>query len=136
MVVGEETPIGKETGGPPRIDALPPEADETDATELGRKVHSALAESVPLEQLTSEARQLVKNFRTSDLGQRAAAAETGVLGVEYTDPAAGIDLCYQFLDPVALPVDGELSAPTGHGLGVDVDWDLVAARSVGQFSAP
>jgi L-alanine-DL-glutamate epimerase-like enolase superfamily enzyme len=71
-----------------------------------------------------------------ELHVHLAAAETGVLGVEYTDPMAGIDLCYQFLDPVAQPVDGQLSAPAGHGLGVDVDWDLVAARSVGQFSAP
>lgn len=54
-----------------------------------------------------------------------AAAEPGVLAVEYTDPDADIDLCHRFLDPVAAPTDGHLDAPMGPGLGVTVDWDLV-----------
>ena len=68
-----------------------------------------------------------------ELHIQLAAAEPGVLAVEYTDPAAGIDLCHQFLAPAARPRDGELSAPDGDGLGVSVDWDLVSARSVNRF---
>jgi ATP-dependent helicase/nuclease subunit A len=57
-------------------DALAPEADETDATELGHKIHAVLAGSSPLDSLSGEALHLVENFHASELGKRAAAAQT------------------------------------------------------------
>jgi hypothetical protein len=59
-------------------DALPGEPDETDATELGHQVHAALAGAVPLDSISSEALRLAETFHASELGKRAAAAETVV----------------------------------------------------------
>ena len=47
--------------------------DETDASELGRRVHKILAGSLAAEDASSEAMRLVRNFQQSDLGQRAKA---------------------------------------------------------------
>ncbi|MEX2303835.1 MAG: UvrD-helicase domain-containing protein [Bryobacterales bacterium] len=59
-------------------DALLGEPDETDATELGHQVHAALAGSLPLDSISGETLHLVETFHASELGKRAAAAETAV----------------------------------------------------------
>jgi ATP-dependent exoDNAse (exonuclease V) beta subunit len=56
-------------------DALVGEPDETDATELGSQVHAALAGSLPSDSVSGEALLLVENFRSSELGKQASAAE-------------------------------------------------------------
>ncbi len=55
-------------------DALPAEPDETDATELGHKIHAVLAGSEPPGSLSPQALQLVENFQASELGRLAATA--------------------------------------------------------------
>jgi L-alanine-DL-glutamate epimerase-like enolase superfamily enzyme len=62
-----------------------------------------------------------------ELHVHLAASEPGVLAVEYTEPAQEIDLCHRFLDRPAAPRDGRLDVPTGPGLGVEIDWELVSA---------
>ena len=47
--------------------------DETDASELGRRVHKILAGSLAPEDAGSEAMRLVRNFQESELGQRTKA---------------------------------------------------------------
>ncbi len=59
----------------PAADEASPEADETDATELGRRVHGVLAGSLPAAEPGSLVMQLVRNFEESDLGRRAASAQ-------------------------------------------------------------
>jgi L-alanine-DL-glutamate epimerase-like enolase superfamily enzyme len=61
----------------------------------------------------------------AELHVHLGAAEAGVMAVEYTDPAADIDLCHRFLDPIVTPREGMIAAPTAPGLGVEVDWELV-----------
>lgn len=60
----------------PPEDALMAEPDETDATELGHRVHAALAGSLPLESISGETLQLVGNFRASELGKQSSSAAT------------------------------------------------------------
>ncbi|HYM12487.1 MAG TPA: UvrD-helicase domain-containing protein [Bryobacterales bacterium] len=55
-------------------DAPPPERDEMDASEFGRRVHALLAGARPREQADREALRLVENFESSAWGRRAAAA--------------------------------------------------------------
>ena len=50
-----------------------PPNDETDASELGRRVHKILAGSLAPEDAGSEAMRLVRNFQESEFGQRTKA---------------------------------------------------------------
>ena len=60
-----------------------------------------------------------------ELHIHCAAAEAGVLGVEYVDPAAEIDLSHRFVSHPAVPAGGVLAAPTTPGLGFDLDWAMI-----------
>ena len=62
--------------GPVRFaseDQPAPQPDETDASELGRRVHKILAGSLAPEDSGPEAMRLASNFQQSELGQRAKA---------------------------------------------------------------
>ena len=62
--------------GPVRFaaeDEPSPEEDETDASELGRRVHKILAGSLAPEDSSPQAMRLARNFQQSELGQRAKA---------------------------------------------------------------
>jgi hypothetical protein len=65
---------GREAGEPD--DAVTGEADETDATELGHQVHEVLAGLLAPVSVSAETLRLVENFRASELGRQASAAET------------------------------------------------------------
>jgi L-alanine-DL-glutamate epimerase-like enolase superfamily enzyme len=60
-----------------------------------------------------------------ELHVHCAAADPTVLGVEYTDPQAEIDLSYKFVSAALVPVRGEAKAPTSPGLGFDLDWEMI-----------
>jgi L-alanine-DL-glutamate epimerase-like enolase superfamily enzyme len=60
-----------------------------------------------------------------ELHVHLAAAEEGVVAVEYTTPESDIDLAHRFVAPYAAPEAGYLQVPDGPGLGVEIDWERV-----------
>jgi L-alanine-DL-glutamate epimerase-like enolase superfamily enzyme len=56
-----------------------------------------------------------------------------VIGVEYTDPGAEIDLYQQFIDAPGMPVDGVMQVPTRAGLGFELDWELIEKTAAERF---
>jgi L-alanine-DL-glutamate epimerase-like enolase superfamily enzyme len=54
-----------------------------------------------------------------------AASDPTVIGVEYTDPEADIDLSHTFVSEPLVPRNGVVTAPTAPGLGFDLDWELI-----------
>jgi L-alanine-DL-glutamate epimerase-like enolase superfamily enzyme len=69
----------------------------------------------------------------ADIHVHCAATEKMVMGVEYTDPAAEIDLYQQFIDAPGVPVNGVLPLPTRAGLGFELDWELIEKTAVETF---
>jgi L-alanine-DL-glutamate epimerase-like enolase superfamily enzyme len=59
-----------------------------------------------------------------------AAADEAVMGIEYVDPEADIDLSYRFVTPRVAPRDGRATAPTGPGLGIEIDWSQIESIAV------
>lgn len=60
-----------------------------------------------------------------ELHVHAAATEDAILAIEYTDPAADIDLSYRFVTPCLEPHEGRARVPAGPGLGIDLDWEQI-----------
>jgi D-arabinonate dehydratase len=54
-----------------------------------------------------------------------AASEEIVMGVEYVDPSADIDLSYRFVEPRIEPSAGQASPPSGDGHGLVLDWEQI-----------
>jgi len=63
-----------------------------------------------------------------------ALADEAVDRIEYTDPEADIDLSFRFVSPMIKPTRGYAAAPTGPGLGIDLDWDLIETTAVDRFT--
>jgi L-alanine-DL-glutamate epimerase-like enolase superfamily enzyme len=62
-----------------------------------------------------------------------ALADEAVGRIEYTDPNADIDLSFRFVSPLIEPNRGHAAPPTGSGLGIDLDWELVKATAIDAF---
>jgi L-alanine-DL-glutamate epimerase-like enolase superfamily enzyme len=60
-----------------------------------------------------------------ELHVHCAASDPMVMGVEYVDPEADIDLSHRFIDVPAMPRRGMLEVPAESGLGITLNWDLI-----------
>jgi L-alanine-DL-glutamate epimerase-like enolase superfamily enzyme len=69
-----------------------------------------------------------------DIHVHCAATERMVIGVEYTDPGAEIDLYQQFIDAPGMPANGMMAVPTRAGLGFELDWELIERTAAERFS--
>jgi L-alanine-DL-glutamate epimerase-like enolase superfamily enzyme len=68
-----------------------------------------------------------------DIHVHCAATERMVIGVEYTDPGAEIDLYQQFIDAPGVPAGGVMPLPTRPGLGFELDWELIEKTASERF---
>ena len=62
-----------------------------------------------------------------ELHVHVAAAYSGVLALEVTDPAREIDVAFKLLERPLEARNGEISAPSAPGLGIAMDWAAVEA---------
>lgn len=69
-----------------------------------------------------------------ELHIHCAASDPVVMGVEYVDPEADIDLSYKFIDVPAQPKAGMLDVPAAHGLGITLNWDLINSQAADEVS--
>jgi D-arabinonate dehydratase len=65
-----------------------------------------------------------------ELHVHLAASDSAVVALEYTEPAADIDLAYRFVTSSTVCRDGSFTAPDASGLAVTLDWDLIEASAV------
>jgi L-alanine-DL-glutamate epimerase-like enolase superfamily enzyme len=68
-----------------------------------------------------------------ELHVHLAAADPGVLAVEYVAPEAEIDLSHRFLVTPLRPAGGWFEAPTGPGLGIELEWTRIEATASERF---
>jgi D-arabinonate dehydratase len=58
-----------------------------------------------------------------------AASSSAVAWTEYVAPQADIDLSYRFIDKPLVPVGGEARVSGRPGIGIDLDWAMIAAKA-------
>jgi L-alanine-DL-glutamate epimerase-like enolase superfamily enzyme len=69
-----------------------------------------------------------------ELHIHCALADEAVQRIEYTDPEADIDLSFRFISPVISPSRGRAQAPTGPGLGIDLDWEQIETTATDRIA--
>ena len=58
-----------------------------------------------------------------------AASSSAVAWTEYVAPEADIDLSYRFIDKPLVPVSGQARVSDRPGIGIDLDWAMIAAKA-------
>ncbi|MEZ4596700.1 MAG: mandelate racemase/muconate lactonizing enzyme family protein [Chloroflexota bacterium] len=69
-----------------------------------------------------------------ELHVHLAAADASVMCVEYTTPESEIDLSHRFVHGTLSPDRGWFDAPTAPGLGIEVDFERVAATATASWT--
>ncbi len=109
------------------IAQVPPEYLRVDATTTG-----GISEAVKICALAAAESIPVLPHIFPEIHVHLAAALPIVMAVEATDPRQEIDLMWQLLANPLRPSGGHVSAPTGPGLGVELDHAAMTRFMVGQ----
>jgi D-arabinonate dehydratase len=108
------------------IAQVPPDILRVDATTTG-----GISEAIKICALaTAESIPILPHI-FPDIHIHLAAALSGIMAVEVTDPAREIDLVWRLLANPIEPVNGWLTAPDRPGLGVELDGHAVERFAVG-----